>query len=143
MSRRRIKELFPLQDLDLSMSPMIDMVFLLLIFFMAGSAMITFHRDKRVVVPVAQDAKVPELVAARTIINVYADGTIRDERGRRQLTVDEVRGILAAAKASDPGTRLHLRADRRVPHEYVKRVITASAEAGVNEVIIGTFVSDK
>ena len=143
MSRRRIKELFPLQDLDLNMSPMIDMVFLLLIFFMAGSTMITFHRDKRVVVPVAQDAKVPELVAARTIINVYADGTIRDERGRRQLTVDEVRGILAAAKASDPGTRLRLRADRRVPHEYVKRVITASAEAGVNEVIIGTFVSDK
>lgn len=143
MARRRAKELFPLEELEINMSPMIDMVFLLLIFFMAGSTMITFQHDRRVKVPVAADSRVPELIASRVIINVYADGRISDEYGQLNLRVEDVRTMLAAARERDAATRLHLRADRRVAHEKVKEIITASADAGVNEIIIASFVSDK
>lgn len=131
------------EEAEVQMAPLIDLVFLLLIFFMSGSTMITYAKDKRVKIPIAEDAKVPELVKSRVVLNVYADGVVRDEKRVREYTPEDVTELMAQAKARDPATRLHLRADRRVRHEVVKRVIAASAEAGVNDIILSTYITDK
>lgn len=140
---RRNKELFGAYAPKVDISPMIDLVFLLLVFFMVASTAITYKKDKRVIIPIALDAKVPELIEGRVIINVYEDGKIRDESGTREMTEGDVEALMAAAKAKNPNTRLHLRADRRVPHSEVKKVIGASSRGGVSNVIFSTYVTDK
>lgn len=127
----------------MNMSPMIDLVFLLLIFFMIASTLITYKKDPRVMIPVASAAQVPKIVEGRVIVNVYEDGTLRDESGKKTLTPEQVEFIMAAAKARNPKTRLHVRTDKRAKHSAVKEVIAASARGGVTNVIFSTFVTDK
>jgi biopolymer transport protein ExbD len=143
MARKR-RSLFTddTDDVDVDMSPMIDLVFLLLIFFMTSSTMITYAKDKRVKIPLAEDAKVPKLIKSRVVVNIYADGTIADEKRAATYTPADITRIMIRAKEKNPSVRLHLRADRRVAHSVVKEVIAASAEAGVNDVILSTYVSD-
>jgi len=143
MARRRRQIIEEVEEAEVEMSPMIDLVFLLLIFFMTSSTMLTYAKDKRVKIPIAEDSRVPKLIKSRVVLNVYADGKIRDEKRTQEYTPGQVTELMARARERNPDTRLHLRADRRVPHSAVKRVIAASAEAGVNDIILSTYVSDK
>ncbi len=142
MARAR-KDNFADSKPNVDMSPMIDLVFLLLIFFMVASTMITYQKDKRVTIPIATDAKVPELIEGRIIINVYEDGKVRDETGTIEYTADQIEQLMARAKERNPNTRMHLRADKNASHKMVKDVINASARGGVNNIIFSTYVTDK
>lgn len=133
------KDLFEGEELKADLSPMIDLVFLLLIFFMVTANMITYEKDKRVVVPVASDAKVPELIEGRVVMNVLQDGTIVDTK-KRVLSESELTQLMSQAKAKNAKTRLHLRADARVPYKHIKTASRASAAGGVPTVIFSTHV---
>ncbi len=127
----------------MDMSPMIDLVFLLLIFFMIVSQKITYLKDPNVTIPIATHSQVPREVAGRVIINVYADGTVKDVSGTRSLTPGEVTSMVENARAENKNTRLHLRADRSTAHRHVQAVMDASAKGGVSNVIFSTYVTDK
>ena len=58
-------------DIELDMSPMIDMVFLLLIFFIVASQII--DEKPQVEIPDAVYAKVPDDTTGRLMITVRAD----------------------------------------------------------------------
>ncbi|MEM7145490.1 MAG: biopolymer transporter ExbD [Verrucomicrobiota bacterium] len=139
---RPTKELFA-ETYKTDMSPMIDLVFLLLIFFMISSTLITYQKDERVKIPVASAARVPNLVENRVILNVYEDGLVRDESGTKVYEPGQVEALMAGHKASNPKIRLHLRADKRVTHDAVKKVVAASARGGVTNVIFSTYVTAK
>ena len=124
------------------MSPMIDLVFLILIFFMIASNAVRFKLDENVTIPIASNAEVAELIDGRIIINVYPDGSIHDEDSNL-LTLDEVEIIMSRARSTNPNTRLHLRADQKVRHEFVKKVMQASSRGGVNQVIFSTYATGK
>ncbi|MFT5466444.1 MAG: biopolymer transport protein ExbD [Verrucomicrobiales bacterium] len=119
------------------MSPMIDLVFLLLIFFMVASKLITFKKDENVLIPIVFEGQVPESIEGRVIINVYQDGTVYDEESR-PMTLEDVTRVMAEAKAANPDAKLHLRGDARVPEGKVRDVVRASAEGGVSSVIFST-----
>lgn len=121
---------------------MIDLVFLILIFFMIASSAIRFKQDDNVTIPIADKAEVPEMIDGRIIINVYPDGTTYDENSK-PVSLEEIELIMSQARSSNPNTRLHLRADKSVRHEMVKKVIQASSRGGVNQVIFSTYVTDK
>ena len=142
MKTRRHLHLPTFEELELDLSPMIDLVFLLLIFFMTSSTLITFLKDRRVDLPVADEARVPLVVTARFIVNVYEDGSIGDEHGRA-LTPPDLTRRLRADRARLPSLRLHVRPDRRVAHAAVHRVLTAARDAGVTDVVFGAYTSDR
>ncbi len=125
------------------MSPMIDMVFLLLILFMVSSRLITIRKDQSVLVPVASSGQVPEAVSGRVVLNIYEDGTVRDEAGVESLSVREIEDLMALRKIRDPGVKLHLRAHRGVTHGKVNPVVEASSRAGVNEIIYSVYATAK
>lgn len=144
MPRRRNPDaLLGASTLKVDISPMIDLVFLLLVFFMIAATAITFQKDPNVTITLATEAKVPELVEGRVVINIYPDGVIRDESGKTVYSEDDVERVMAEAKSRNPNTRLHLRADRTAPHEFVKKVIAASSRGGVSNVIFSNYVTDK
>lgn len=142
MSARTRRGLFPARSMRVDMSPMIDLVFLLLIFFMVSSTLITFRQDQNVKVPIASAGKVPNLVQNRIIVNVYAGGAIKSEDGK-PLSLLAVENTMRQAKAVNPAIRLHIRADRIAAHHMVKDVIDASARGGVANVIFSTYVTGK
>ena len=60
-----------------------------------------------------------------------------------ETETEEIEIMMTRARSSNPNTRLHLRADRTVRHEMVKKVIQASSRGGVNQVIFSTYVTEK
>ncbi|MEM1295035.1 MAG: biopolymer transporter ExbD [Verrucomicrobiota bacterium] len=126
---------------NVNMSPMIDLVFLLLIFFMVASKMITVPRIEGVEIPIAVEARVPKDAQGRVVINVRRDGEILDIRERVLQPLD-VQRLMEAAKRSNPKTRLHLRVDQDVAHKHVEEVMQASARGGVSDVIFSTYVAE-
>ena len=126
-------------DTQVDMSPMIDMVFLLLIFFIVNATLIIVEMDKRVQVPIARYSEKQNDKMGRIVINVYSDehageGRFRMADGKEVFADDDdMVDFIKQQKA-----RLHLRADGKVHFTYVRRAIRAAAAAGINEVI---FVS--
>ena len=141
-------------DTQVDMSPMIDMVFLLLIFFIVNATLIIVEMDKRVKVPIARYSERQEDKMGRIVVNVYSDqhaaegGRFRMADGKEQFADDEdLVDFIKKQKEywEDKGQkpRLHLRADEEVHFTYVRRAIRAAATAGVNEVIFISLYSRK
>lgn len=137
----------PDEDLKQDMAPMIDLVFILLIFFMVNSTLIVVRIDKEVKIPVAKEAKVAEDKRGRIVINVREDGKMYDEN--LNLLEDEaavtryVRDRKSLNDGNNLPNRIHLRADREVEVKEVKRAVQGAAAAGVIDVIFSSYVTDK
>ena len=131
-------------ELQVDMSPMIDMVFLLLIFFIVASTVIVVKQDPEVEPPVAKYSKKAKDGTGRIVINVRQDGTFLAETAT--LTFDDSEDIqkyVKERKAIEEGKGLipiiHLRGDQGVPFKYVRKVIRAAAIAGVDNVIFSVY----
>lgn len=130
-----------------NMAPMIDMVFLLLIFFMAASHMTKLERIP-VPLPEADNAAVPENAGVRQVVTLMAD----DDGGRdvtvymnlEKMSMAEFAAQIGSASAKDGQSMpVYLRVDRRLRHRHVRAAMQACAEAGIADVIFGAFESGK
>lgn len=135
------------EDLEMDMSPMIDLTFLLLIFFMVSSHLITVQIDKRVNPPTATNSQVAENAAGRVVVNILADGTIWAQDKIELTSTESITAYVDEARVryEEEGitTRLNLRADEAVDTRIIKRVVQAAAEAGVVEIIFGSYAVEK
>ncbi len=129
---------------EINMAPMIDMVFLLLIFFMVASHMSKMDRTP-VELPVADRSKVPESARGRQLITLRS----RDSSGEdvdiimnlKTVRVEDIAPAVQKILAENPKAEIYLRADRYAKHKHVKEVMAACAEGGVVNVIFATFES--
>ncbi len=148
------------EELTLDMSPMIDLVFLLLIFFMVSSHMIIVRIDKNVKPPTAKHAQVPKNTHGRIVINIYGtedregmDPALKDKifdnANNELVTSDDITDYVdkEATKVRESEAnltpRLHLRADRTTDTRLIKKVVQASASAGVINVIFGSYTVER
>ena len=131
-------------DARMDMSPMIDMVFLLLIFFMIASRMVTVRVDPKIEPPIADKAVKPKVLKGRFIVNVYADGTFKDAGGHATWTEEELAQKIGAFKEMQTGfgneTTLQLRGHRDASVGSIKKATAAAAKGGVTKVVFGTFL---
>ncbi|WP_372806809.1 ExbD/TolR family protein [Pontiella sp.] len=131
-------------DDDINMAPMIDMVFLLLIFFMVASHMAKMDRTP-VDLPVADKSIVPESARGRELITIRS----RDRTGEevdilmnlKQIEVEAIAPYVQKILAENKDAEVYLRADRFARHKHVRDVMAACAEGGVANVIFATFES--
>ncbi len=122
-------------DVEIDMAPMIDMVFLLLIFFMVASVVVTEKID--ISLPESQAAKVPEDIKGRVVLSVDANDQIYF--GMVPVTIDELKENIAAELDLDPNLRLMIRADERVEYKTSKDIMIACGEVGATDLIYATF----
>jgi biopolymer transport protein ExbD len=131
----------------LDMSPMIDMVFLLLIFFVVNSSQTIVKQDSDVKPPIASYGKKQEDKNGRIVVNVYKDGSFKTERGLPLATDDDIFEMVKKAKEENDlrsyKSKLHLRGDKDAVFKYSRNVIAVSAKAGVDQVMFATYVTDK
>lgn len=117
------------------LTPMIDVVFLLIAFFMTITSQIT-NENIKIEVPIAEEAQVPEERGVRQTISIDSTGNIFF--GSRQVAPDELVEAIRFSVENTPETRVYLRADARTPHRYVQDVMAATAEAGLYDLIFAT-----
>ncbi len=126
---------------DFQMAPMIDMVFLLLVFFMCVSSLVQADRFQvELDLPESTESTVPEDLSGRGAISVDEDGTLYTHRGETDL--DSMREQIRADLRQEPELQIHLRADEATPFEVIRRVLSACAEAGAMEIIYATHQAD-
>ena len=134
-------------DARMDMSPMIDMVFLLLIFFMVASRMVTVKVDDKIKPPVADESIRPDNVKGRIIFNIRSDGTFTAGDGKVTVTEDEITERVTSWKermktvGNDPS--LLLRAHRDASVRDLKKVTKAAALGGINKVVFGSLKTGK
>ncbi|MEM7190589.1 MAG: biopolymer transporter ExbD [Pseudomonadota bacterium] len=128
------------------MSPMIDLVFLLLIFFMVTSRLIIIQQDPAVEIPVAQNAQDLTSGEGRVVVNILKEGMYRNEFGT-VMSEEELEVYFRDQKKLNDGnnvtTRLHVRGDRRALVKEMKKVVARAAEAGIIEVVFATYQMDR
>lgn len=146
--------------MTVDISSMIDLVFLLLIFFMVSSHLIIVRIDKNVRPPIVKNAAVAENSQGRIVINIYGfglgkpnladrEGKIFDPNGNELATSEAIEAFVdEQAKFIKESTanmtpKLHLRADRNTDTRLIKKVVQASAKAGVIDVIFGSHATEK
>ena len=129
------------EETPFQMAPMIDMVFLLLVFFMTVS---TLARDARpeLSLPDSSTAKVPTEVPPREVITVERiapdEGNIRYHLGGRILSTSQLRDHLE--NLPDPGSRtLLLRGPEDLPYRAWEEVVRWCRAFGFTELLFATF----
>jgi biopolymer transport protein ExbD len=125
-----------LEDAKFAMAPMIDMVFLLLVFFMCASHLAT-QRNIRLNIPFASKGVVPKDRPDRWTVNITRDGEIFS--GPTPVTVEQLKDLVAAAVKANPALKVYIRADAAATHKPIKKVMATLAEAGVDDFIFGVY----
>ena len=127
-------------QLTFQITPMIDMTFLLLIFFM-----VTFKMSKEEVkldiqLPVTSTAKMARDLSNRDIINIDGDGEyfLKNDRA----TKDQVAAHLKEQFRNFPPLRVYVRADRETPAQQLKALLRMCSEAGALDIVIGSYRSE-
>ena len=134
---KRIKKIREHAEID--MAPLIDMVFLLLIFFMCSATLSEIEYTPDVRLPVAPRAKIPENLKNRGVINILPGGDYMITK--EIVTEKQMLKIMKKRKKENPDLKLYLRANKEVPFKKVKTVLKTCAEAGINDIIFASFQS--
>lgn len=118
---------------------MIDMVFLLLIFFMCASHM-SVIQNVDLDIPTASKAVVPTDRPNRFVVNITQDGSVY--AGSELLGDDlaKLKDMVKAAKDGRDDLKVYLRADQNTEHRFVRKVMGAMGEAGIDDFIFGAFI---
>ena len=124
-------------DVSFQLAPMIDMTFLLLIFFMVTTKITKEKKKLDIALPVAAAAKTPEDLSGREIINLDETGQIFI--GDKPATDKRLKAYLKQRLIDVPPLRIYVRADARTPAKEIKKIMKMCAEAGAIEVIFGSY----
>lgn len=125
-------------SLDFNMTPMIDVTFLLIIFFLLSSHLARQEIQTELELPQAASGRASqeEDSARRITINVLADGQML--LGSQEVGADELsRRIEFEARqhqASGHELEVRIRCARQVPYHFVEPILLACARAGVRKV---------
>ncbi len=118
-------------EIEIDMSPMIDMVFLLLIFFIVASQII--DEKPKINVPAAAAASIPETLDNRLMITVTKDDVFFFRL--QEVTFDELTIKIQQEFEANSDLRILIRADAEVPYKTNEKIMMACAEVGAVDII--------
>jgi len=125
----------------LNLTPMIDIVFLLIIFFMVGAKFTELERNIRLQVPAVSKAAALTTPPTSKIIHVKSDGQIVLDH--RQVTLDQLRQELQEAAAEYPKLNVLVRGAASGRFQNVADVLNACRQAGVSELGISVRMAQR
>ena len=125
------------EAVSFQITPMIDMTFLLLIFFMVTSKLSKEQVKMDVNLPTASAAKIPDDLSNRDVINVDQDGNYYIANTR--ATSEQLKRYLKERFKAAPPLKIYYRADKRTPYEVTEKFMSMAADAGAHQVLFGTY----
>lgn len=138
---------------EFQVAPMIDVLLVLLVFFMAITTTQVLKVDKTITLPLAPDAQKKESQSSQVVLNVKLDGKkgafVLD--GKTYTKPEDLVPLLKAAKQEDAlksdattaaGFRAIIRGDRNVPAVYISQAMNACGDAGIMNISFSAVNKD-
>lgn len=119
-------------NFDIPMTSLIDVVFLLLIFFLVATNFIHREMDQKVKLPESEAGVKPAAVTDRLVINIRDNGTIVINGSISNET--ELRAVAKDFANNHPDRPAVVRADGKVAYESVMRVFGICRLNGIKNV---------
>jgi biopolymer transport protein ExbD len=142
---------------DFQIAPMVDVLLVILIFFMVITSAQVLNIDKSIKLPIAAEAVKKDDSRSEAIVNVRWDAasgrSVFNFQDRLYTKGSDLVDPFKAAKeygdklaASKPGQnpefRIVIRGDRDVPALFVSQAMNAAAEAGISDISFSTVNHD-
>jgi biopolymer transport protein ExbD len=134
----KIRGIKPMQDTHVNVTPLIDIIMCLIIFFLLVGHIAKAASVKGIKIPSAKNGKDMRDKSDQLIINLvppaggYADNatpTIMIWSNR--ISEGRLAGYLRKQKRDNPKIKVVLRADRSIPYKFVAPVLISCAQAGI------------
>ncbi len=124
------------EEPDLNLVPMIDVVLVLLIFFMIATSL---RHESKLEIRLPESASQP-LPSNLAQLDVDIDASGRYALNGQALATADAPALKAALQAAAQGRELPLilRADGRTPHQAVVTVLDVAGQLGLKQLAIGT-----
>jgi len=113
----------------LALTSMLDVIFLLLCFFVTVSVFSQWESEIAIKLPSAETASEPERLPGEIIVNLAKDGTVRVNGAT--LALDDLKARLSRVSKFYPGQPVIIRADRETRYETLVALIDACRAADV------------
>jgi biopolymer transport protein ExbD len=115
----------------LNLTSMIDVLFLLIIFFMVATKFDEMERNIEVAVPEVAQAGEKTPPPRPMVVAVLADGNV--ELDGKSLTLAELTSQLAAARTPLTEPTVVIRGDASCPFQHVASALAACQQAGISD----------
>ena len=122
---------------DINLTPLIDVVFLLLIFFMVST---TFEQQSRIQIELPE-ASAEAVAQEDQTLEIIVDAQGRYFIGDQQVINSEMKTLKAAiskALGDREGIPVTVRADANTPHQAVITVLDATSQLGLTHISLAT-----
>ncbi len=128
-------------SISIELTPIIDMVFLLLIFFLVATTFHQTEREMQIVLPESRWAGPVSTVLREIIINVDAEGQIIVSG--RLMDPEQLRSLVTATMEANPEQKVTVRGDRHTAYANIVRVLDICKGAGVQEPYLDTVIQQE
>jgi biopolymer transport protein ExbD len=128
----------PKNGIAIELTPLIDMVFLLLIFFLVATTFHQTEREMQIALPAAASAGPISTALREIVINVDHDGRIIVSG--RPLEPEDLRALVTEAVAANPEQKVTVRGDRTTAYANIVRVLDVCKDAGIQEPYLDTVI---
>lgn len=126
------------RPVELNMTPMIDVVFLLIIFFLVSSHLARQETQLDLDLPAAGGDEPAASIRPRITINVLPTG--QTLLGGAATPIDQIEQRLAYEQSrTGRGVEVRIRGDRSAPYRAIEPLLVACARAGVWGVSFAVF----
>jgi biopolymer transport protein ExbD len=116
----------------LNLTPMIDVVFNLIIFFMVSTTFAQIERDIDLQVPQVSHGEALSEAPAHRVVNVHRDGRVTLDG--QDVTLQQLTQRLASARAQYADLGVDVRGDAQTAHQHMAEVLHACKLAGIKEI---------
>ena len=132
---------------EFQIAPMIDVLLVLLIFFMSITSAQVLKIDKDIKLPVAADAKKKEnknamFEAALNVRWIPGRQESKIKLDDRELTNEEIVDVLSERRQNNPTYRVIIRGDREVPAVEIQKVMALIAQSGIDDISFSALNQD-
>ncbi len=131
----------PPEEPTLNLTPMIDVILTLVIFFMVASRFNDEEKALGVKVPTVSGQSAASAAPAPQVISVFSDGHVM--LGKQPISLDELTKQLTEARGQHRKLSVIVRGDRNTTHGRMTEVYEACRAAGISEVAISVKVDNK
>jgi biopolymer transport protein ExbD len=126
---------------SINMTPMIDVTFLLIIFFLVSSHLAQQENFIELALPKSTSGLMDTKERSTLTIQVLETGRYRV--GAQEVVLDQVRRAIQQRNSDDADlVRVRIRTDKKTPYEYIASLLRICALTGNSDVVFAVYEED-
>jgi len=125
------------EEPSINLTPMVDVVFQLILFFLLGTKFTEMERKIGIEIPRVTEAQSLPAAPARQIVNVHGDGSVTLDGAL--VTLEELAARLAARRKESSDLGVLVRGAAAGQFQRIAEVLVACKQAGIQELGIAVM----